>query len=35
MLDFFRAAQILRAADAAKDDVKRKLAARLEAGAIT
>jgi len=30
VLDFFRAAQILRAAEPAKEDVKRKLAAQLE-----
>jgi NTE family protein len=30
VLDFFRAAQILRAAEPAKDDIKRKLAAELE-----
>lgn len=33
VLDFFRAAQILRAAEPAKDEVKRKLAARLERAA--
>jgi NTE family protein len=31
VLDFFRAAQILRAAEPAKEDMKRKLAAELEA----
>ena len=31
VLDFLRATQILRAADASKDEVKRKLSARLEA----
>jgi NTE family protein len=30
VLDFFRAAQILRATESAKEDVKRKLAARIE-----
>jgi NTE family protein len=30
VLDFFRAAQILRAAEPAKEDIKRKLAARFE-----
>jgi NTE family protein len=31
VLDFFRAAQIMRAAETAKQEIKRKLAARLEA----
>jgi NTE family protein len=34
VLDFFRAAQILRAAEPAKEDIKRRLAARLEAAAV-
>jgi hypothetical protein len=33
VLDFFRAAQILRAAEPSKEDTKRKLAALLEGAA--
>ena len=33
VLDFFRAAQILRASDPAKEEIKRRLGARLEAAA--
>jgi NTE family protein len=31
VLDFLRASQILRAADSAKDELKRRLSARFEA----